>query len=186
MRRSIAIYILLSLTGIYLLCQYYSPAAKEEIDNSAAIYRKEHPDAIPSHFEVCRASANKPHEPSLRPPSLNYRGQSLISKSNDDTDLVICPGDTFGDLNGTYATLEDCYLTMYHQGKLIWSSPRDKYYYEGGGLLCALSLQKDGDLVLEKEGWQCFGTHSGLVMHFFWGSNMDFKPKQTELRVRDQ
>jgi len=71
-------------------------------------------DAVHDHLEICR---NKTHETSS---PLNYHGPSLTSHfTNDSTDLVLCPGDTFGNLNGTYITLHDCYLAIYHQEKQI-------------------------------------------------------------------
>jgi len=45
-------------------------------------------------------------------PPLQLLGTSPISNSNNPTDVHLCPGDAFGHLNGTYATINGCRLTI--------------------------------------------------------------------------
>jgi len=204
MKRSAYIYLFVCLIGVLGMYQYYRPVVSSKRNDNIPSWRDNDDDDLvnsrrnkepttstkspssndKSHLEVCRKT-RKIRGAYLQSPSSKYHGASLISNSNDQTDFVLCPGDMFGDLNGTYITVQDCNLDMYHQGNLIWSS--NKLSRADEKMLCAVSLQKDGNLVVYKESMTCFyPVGQRAVIYPFWDSKTDFKPKKTELRMQDQ
>jgi len=54
-------------------------------------------------------------------------------------------------------------------------------------MLCAVSLEKDGNIVVYKESVTCFNPVGAFpTIWDMWESNTDFKPSKAELRTHDQ
>jgi len=117
---------------------------------------------------------------------LNHLGPSLIS-SNRDT-LVLCPGDSFGDLNNTYVVMKLRDLQMYHQGRLIWSieGSTPEIDVQANEVFASI-LQQDGNLAFY-HGVEHRSAMQRKLQEVWnrWSSETGFKPEKTELRVQDQ
>jgi len=133
------------------------------------------------------AACKEPERIWNEPMPLKFLGPSIVLSSNDEN-ITLCPGDAFGDLNNTYFVIKRCYLEMYHQDKLIWSSRQE---LESSHLTqlneeCAFFLEKDGDLSLVSQFRYKNPREQEEIIGFLWTSNTNYNPLKTELKTQDQ
>jgi len=108
---------------------------------------------------------------------LNFLGPSIVLL--EDENLILCPGDTFGDLNNTYFVVKDCSLEMYHQDRRICST---RYGDCEQNEDYAFLFEQDGDLEF------VYLTPSQLseTEHFKWFPWTKKEILKTELRIQNQ